>query len=411
MRGLLRKILLVVLAVGVVAVLVYRSRRVIRLEGFSWDRLFDSLQQADPALLLVSLAAIFVAYAIRAQRWVRFSRYIGRASFANVYRSTLTGFTAIFLLGRAGEPIRPLLIARKDGLPVSGTFGIYVLERVFDAASTIALAGVSLLIFPRRVFSARGSDTLLAAARTTGMLMLAGLLAAVVFLVYFRLHGAGALERRLQAWQAGPGAAGWPAPAGWRVRVAGLFAGFGEGLQAIRSSGDLFAAIGYSAVHWLLVAYIYLWVPISFGGRLAQLDFPGAMLVLAFTMVGSTLQLPGVGGGAQLASFLAFTLIFGIEKEPAAAASIVLWLITFAGSSLAGIPLLIREGWSMAELRRLARAEAEAAGMHVTATPGSRKSIREAENAPPGAKDASGTGRETKDVSRKSNRDAKDARR
>ena len=80
-----------------------------------------------------------------------------------------------------------------------------------------------------------------------------------------------------------------------------------------------------------------------------------------FTMVGSTLQLPGVGGGSQVASFLAYTVVFGVEKEPAAAASAAPWLVAFAASSLAGVPLLIQEGFSMAELRRIAREEEEAA--------------------------------------------------
>ena len=55
-------------------------------------------------------------------------------------------------------------------------------------------------------------------------------------------------------------------------------------------------------------------------------------------------------------------------QEPAAAAAIVLWLVTFATPCLAGVPLLIHEGWSMGELRQLARAEtaAEEAGTHVT---------------------------------------------
>jgi hypothetical protein len=76
-------------------------------------------------------------------------------------------------------------------------------------------------------------------------------------------------------------------------------------------------------------------------------------------MVGSAIQLPGVGGGSQLACFLAYTTIFGVEKEPAAAAAILIWLISFAGCSLAGIPLLIHEGMSLGELRRLAKQEEE----------------------------------------------------
>ena len=66
------------------------------------------------------------------------------------------------------------------------------------------------------------------------------------------------------------------------------------------------------------------------------IGFGDALLILAFTMVGSAIQLPGVGGGSQVACFLAYTAIFGVEKEPAAAAAILIWLITFAGVSLGG---------------------------------------------------------------------------
>jgi hypothetical protein len=61
-----------------------------------------------------------------------------------------------------------------------------------------------------------------------------------------------------------------------------------------------------------------------------------------------------------VATFLVFTLIFGVEKEPAAIATVMLWLITFAGCSVVGLPLLLREGWSMGELRQLARTQKQA---------------------------------------------------
>ena len=98
----------------------------------------------------------------------------------------------------------------------------------------------------------------------------------------------------------------------------------------------------------------------AFGGQFASLNFAGATLVVALTAVGSALQLPGVGGGAQVATFLVFTLFFGVEKGPAATASVVLWLVTFASCCLAGLPLLFHEGWSMGELRRIAAEEEQA---------------------------------------------------
>jgi Sec-independent protein translocase protein TatA len=100
----------------------------------------------------------------------------------------------------------------------------------------------------------------------------------------------------------------------------------------------------------------YLWVANAFGGKLCQLTLADSALVLAFSMVGSAVQFPGVGGGAQVATFVVLTLIFGVEKVPAATMSIMVWLLTFASCSLAGLPLLFREGWSMGELRKMATA-------------------------------------------------------
>jgi hypothetical protein len=117
------------------------------------------------------------------------------------------------------------------------------------------------------------------------------------------------------------------------------------------------------------VVLIYLWVSQAFSGAFVHSDmnFWGAMLLLAVTLVGSVLQLPGIGGGAQIASIVALTAIFGVKEEPAIAIAVVLWIITFASCTLAGIPLLIHEGMSFGDLRKLARAEAEAeqAGKHV----------------------------------------------
>ncbi len=359
-RGTLRRVLFGALVLVLLGALIYRSRGIIKLKDFSWERLAQSVRQARGRLLLVSLVAIYTGYAVRSLRWRRFSRYLGRLSFWGVYSSTVMGFCAIFLLGRAGEPIRPLLIARKERLPVSSMFGIYVLERLFDFAATAVAAGVGLLLLPRIAASNAPISALVGKLRTTGIVLLVLLVAAAVFLVYFRLHGAAAMERRLVDWRKATG---------WKPRAAGVLAGFSEGLQAIQSLWDVVAAISYSAMHWGLMAMLYLWVAWSFGAadqKLGRMGFSGAMVVLACTMVGSIVLLPGGVGGSQLASIVAFTSVFGVGKEPALAASIVLWLITFAASSLAGVPLLIREGWSMGELRRLARAEAEAkaAGAH-----------------------------------------------
>jgi hypothetical protein len=266
------------------------------------------------------------------------------------------GFAAIFVLGRAGEPVRPLLLARKDRLPVAGMFGIFFLERFCDFAAAAVLACLSLLVFPNRLSDAGADMDWVGHARHGAWLLFAGLVGLVTILLYYRLHGAAAVDRGLARWRTGTGI---------KMRIASALSGISDGLQAIRTMSDLWVAIGYTAAHWVLVVLIYLWTAQAFGSAFvtSEMNFWGAMLLLA----GSVLQLPGIGGGAQIASIVALTAIFGVAQEPAIAIAAVLWLTTFAGCTVAGIPLLIHEGMSFGELRQLARAEAEAeeSGKHI----------------------------------------------
>jgi glycosyltransferase 2 family protein len=347
MRRAWLKIVIAVLVLAALGALAYRSQDSIHLADFSWSRLWVELAGTRKEFLLAAVAAVYLAYLLRALRWRRFCRYLGPASLGDVFGPTLMGFSAMFLLGRAAEPIRPLLLARRCRMAVSSMFGIYVFERLFDTAATAVLAGSSLLLFRGALAAGEWQGRI----RAAGGALLAGLVVFVAFLVYFQMHGAGFLQRRLS---------GWRSAGRWRGFVATQFAEFSDGLQAIRGLSDWWAAVAYSTLHWGLVVVIYLLVMRSFGGALGQLSFSSAMLVLAFTMMGSLVQLPGVGGGAQLASFIALTRIFRIEQEPAAAAAVVTWLITFAGSCVVGLPLLVHEGLSVGELRRLASAEVEA---------------------------------------------------
>ena len=344
MRKILRNLLILAAMVGVLCLLLYHSRGALAKEGFSWTAMENSVRQTRIGLVLLAAGVIYLCYVIRAIRWMAFSRYLGKTRFWNVVASTFMGFSAIFLLGRAGEPVRPLLIARKDRLSVSGTFGIYVLERVFDASATLALFGLGLILATGHLTNARNESTIVA-VRSGGLALLALLVMIVGFLVYFRMHGATWFERRMAAWHGAHG---------WRHRVSQISVGFSQGLQAIRTWRDLFEAIAYSIVHWGLVVVAFLWVCHSFSGRLAHLGFVDMMLLLGVTLMGAIIQLPAIGGGAQAATFLALTAFFGIAPGPAVAAAIVLWLVTFSAVLILGVPLFIHQGFSMSQLWKLA---------------------------------------------------------
>jgi uncharacterized protein (TIRG00374 family) len=348
MRAAAKKPIFIFVGLAALALVVYEARGYLNLGGFSGSKLLQSVREANPYYLILASVAIYSCYGIRSLRWQVFQRNIGKANFWKIFKLTLAGFSAIFLLGRAGEPVRPLLLAKKQDLPVADTFGIYVLERIFDMASIAVIAAIGLVMFGSRPHAGEMATRLEIAAKTTGTIMFLGVAGATAGLVYLRVHGTALLEKRLHhTISAG----------GWRSGLARVLLGFVRGVQTIRTLKDLALATVYSGIHWVVVALVYYWVSHSFSGALHNIGVADAPLILAFSLVGSSIQLPGVGGGSQAGAIIAYTAIFGVEREPALAAAMVLWLITFAGCSVAGVPFLIHEGWGLRELRKLAAEE------------------------------------------------------
>src|ERR1700739_904097 len=197
MRGFFRKALLAALALGALAALAYFSRRKIHLGDFTWSRFTHAVGQANIWLLLISIVAVYGAYALRTLRWQRLSGHLGPTKFLDVYSATVMGFASIFILGRAGEPVRPLLLARKTGQPVPIMFGGWVLERITAFGAAVALAALRLLVFAETLADAGLNTDWVENARAGGWLLL-GILATVVTLMfYFGLHGAGGLQPRM----------------------------------------------------------------------------------------------------------------------------------------------------------------------------------------------------------------------
>ncbi len=339
MRSSWRKLLILLAALLAVGFAIYRFGGTLHGASFSGAKLWFALRNANPYLLLISVVAIYVCYAIRALRWGVFQQNLGASNFWPILGMTLAGFAAVFLLGRAGEPVRPLLLARKEKLPIASMYGIYALERIFDIVSAAMIAGLALLVETRHV----------PVAGTTGAILIGGVVGVIGFLIYFRLHGTAALEKALK---------GWRRSHGWRLKVAEIVLGFARGVQIIRNWGELGLSVFLSVAHWTLVFFVYVWVTRSFGGKFESLSMGDILLLMAFTLAGSVFQLPLAGGGSQLAAISVYKF-FGVANEPATAAAVVLWLITFAACSLVGAPLLVHQGLSLGKLKELAEHEKE----------------------------------------------------
>jgi hypothetical protein len=64
-------------------------------------------------------------------------------------------------------------------------------------------------------------------------------------------------------------------------------------------------------------------------------------------------QIPGVGGGAQVVAVLVLTELFGVRLERATAFAFFIWIITFVAVVPAGLYLAVLEGLDWRSLRRM----------------------------------------------------------
>src|SRR5271165_80944 len=191
-----RKWLLLALAAVLVGYLLYRSRHMLNIADFSGEKLWLAIRNANLPYLLLSVFLIYVCYFIRSIRWHYLQKNVGPAPLFSIFAMNLAGFSAIFLLGRAGEPVRPLLLSRKNKIPLADIFGIYALERLLDSAAAAVLAALGLVIFSARRASHPGevSSAFETAARTAATFLCVGVVFAIAMLIYLRLHGSAALE-------------------------------------------------------------------------------------------------------------------------------------------------------------------------------------------------------------------------
>src|SRR5688500_11413184 len=105
------------------------------------------MQSARPEFLLVAMVLTAGMYLVRAERWQYLLEPLGHTRFWVAFRTTIIGFAATFVLpARAGEVLRPYLLARKERLPATAAFATIILERLLDLVTVLGLFAVFVLV-------------------------------------------------------------------------------------------------------------------------------------------------------------------------------------------------------------------------------------------------------------------------
>jgi uncharacterized protein (TIRG00374 family) len=265
-----------------------------------------------------------------------------RSGLWYIFCATAIGFTAVVLFGRAGEPVRPYLIAKKESVSFSSQIAAWLVERILDLLMVLLIFGVAL--------TQVGRSTLEPGPRMRLVLQASGYTAAVAGVISLALLIAlrqfrGRVQERLT------GALSF-LPDRFSGRINEFLAAFEGGMESTRSAWFTFLLILYTVVEWAVIAAAF-WCVLQAFPATRGLGLTEIVILLGFVCFGSVLTLPGVGGGMQIATALVLTELFGLTLEAASGIALVLWLVTFVAIVPIGVILAFHEGIQWRNLRHL----------------------------------------------------------
>ena len=126
-----------------------------------------------------------------------------------------------------------------------------------------------------------------------------------------------------------------------------------DGLRCVQSRSAVARLFFWSAVEWMVIVGIYRSIMLAFP-ELQGCSLADTIVLLGFVSFGSIVQIPGLGGGVQIASVLVLTELFHVSLEAATSFAIVLWLFIFVVIVPLGMFFAFREGLRWKTLRNIA---------------------------------------------------------
>lgn len=334
-----KRILASVVVFLILAVLIYLQYR--HWRTFDWGTFWSQTDRINKWHVLHGIALIYLGYLLRAIRWKIFLQPVRpKTKVAEMVSPTLIGFTGLALLGRAGEFIRPYLIARRTDLSFSSQLAVWAVERIFDIGAFAFL--IILAIFLPSALPSIPHPEYYVRFREAGFLLIALVAALGVAAAVIRRKGEAAArwtEQRFSHLSTNLG-----------HKLAQKIREFGTGLNTIHGPMALLWLAVVSVGMWYLIALSYHEVTHSYGVDALEIPVSQLLILMGSSMVGSMLQLPAVGGGSQMATIATLSSVFDVPPELAASCGILLWLVTFAAVVPIGLLLAHHERLSLRKL-------------------------------------------------------------
>jgi glycosyltransferase 2 family protein len=316
--------------------------------NLDWQEVTQSLRQANASYLAAAVLIICLGYLLRAVRWKVLLEPITKTSLKELFATTTVGFAAIFLVGRAGEIVRPMWLPMRDRrVRPSAALVTLGLERIFDLAALVCFFSANLLWFN----APAGREKEFEYVAIAGYLMLVCVAIGFVGLIVYQRISPRVIDRVSHSED--------PEFVPGRIRkmVISILKQLAAALGILRDWRETFWVVFWTITLWLAIAIPTWLVLLAFN---LPVTFSDSLFIMGFATVSSLVPTPGGAAGAFHAATAA-SLVFlkpDTRHEDAAAMSIAMNLVYFAPAIVFGLYYFIHGDISIERFRSLLSSEA-----------------------------------------------------
>src|SRR5260370_32850369 len=225
---------------------------------------------------------MFLSYVGRAVRWEVMLRPLGRKlKIWKLTYDTAIGFTAVVLLGRAGELVRPYLISLSSGIPFFSPAAAWLVERMLHLLVVLLLFGLALTRI--HTHNLPVGPSLQWVLGVGGYLISALGAACLILLILFRNFAEPVQKRILSALTF--------LPEERQLRVSKMLTAFSQGMQATRNAGFLALLLLYTAIEWAIIIGSYYTLFLAFPAT-ASFKITDVVVFLGFVPSAASFRSP-----------------------------------------------------------------------------------------------------------------------
>ncbi|HVS80584.1 MAG TPA: lysylphosphatidylglycerol synthase transmembrane domain-containing protein [Pyrinomonadaceae bacterium] len=307
-----------------------------------WVEVRHAVSHSNMYLLGIAVLIVCLVYLVQACRWGVLLTPFGPTSLKHVFAATTMGLSAIFLLGRLGELVRPVVLPLRDPrVRASASFVTIMVEKIYDLTAIVLLFAANLLwLRPPNRMAGEWSRV-----RIAGITLLIGAMAGIAALNWFRRESTKTiawLNRHLNSWRFIPGRL--------TMLMIRTLEQLAKALRVLVDARKLAVAIGWTILVWAGIAAANLLVIRAFR---VPFGITETIFVLGWSIVGSLVPTPGGAAGFYHAAMAAGLIFLGVARETAAAISIVMHLVGFGPAVVFGFFYFVRGDINLSRLRSL----------------------------------------------------------